>query len=110
GRVVDPAPVHPPAPRGRGLRWRRPPGAPPPPPVRTVLVDGAWERFEAGDTDGYVRLVAAAADAVADVDADAIVLAQASMAAAGDLVTTRVPLLSSPRPGLTAGAQASHGA
>ncbi|MFB7333858.1 aspartate/glutamate racemase family protein [Streptomyces adustus] len=78
--------------------------------VRTVLVDGAWERFEAGDTDGYVRLVAAAADAVADVDADAIVLAQASMAAAVDLVTTRVPLLSSPRPGLTAGAQASHGA
>ncbi len=32
--------------------------------VRTLLVDGAWARFEAGDTDGYVRSVATAADEV----------------------------------------------
>ncbi|WP_328734476.1 aspartate/glutamate racemase family protein [Streptomyces bobili] len=75
--------------------------------VRTLLVDGAWDRFEVGDTDGYVRLVAAAADTV--TDADAIVLAQASMAPAQHLTTTPVPVLSSPAPGLAAGAEAARG-
>jgi hypothetical protein len=76
--------------------------------VRTLLVDGAWARFEAGDIDGYVRSVAAAADSV--TDADAIVLAQASMTPAQRLTTTAVPVLSSPRPGLAAGADAvRHG-
>ncbi|MFD4246186.1 aspartate/glutamate racemase family protein [Streptomyces sp. NPDC058525] len=69
--------------------------------ISTHLVDGAWERFEAGDTAGYLARVAAAADAVAG--ADVIVLAQASMAGAADLVTTPVPVLSSPAPGLAAG-------
>ena len=68
--------------------------------VRTVLVQGAWECFEAGDPAGYVRRVAEAADAV--TDADVIVLAQASMAPAGTLTTTPVPVLSSPRAGLAA--------
>ncbi|MFG2616338.1 aspartate/glutamate racemase family protein [Streptomyces sp. NPDC048507] len=68
--------------------------------VTVHLVDGAWERFEAGDTDGYLAAVAAAADAV--TGADVIVLAQASMAAAAGLVRTPVPVLSSPRPGLAA--------
>ncbi|MYR46935.1 aspartate/glutamate racemase family protein, partial [Streptomyces sp. SID5910] len=72
--------------------------------VRTRLVDGAWPCFEAGDTDRYVRLVAAVADAV--TDADAIVLAQASMAPAARLTSTRVPVLASPRLGLAAGAEA----
>ncbi|MGX4688363.1 aspartate/glutamate racemase family protein [Streptomyces sp. JNUCC 63] len=72
--------------------------------VRSVLVDTAWPRFEAGDTEGYVREVAAAADRV--TDADAIVLAQASMAPAHRLTTTPVPVLSSPVPGLAAAAQA----
>lgn len=76
--------------------------------VRTHLVPGAWQRFEAGDTDGYARLVATAADET--TDADAIVLAQASMAAAQPLTTTSIPVLSSPRPGLAAGAQAVRGA
>ncbi|TQL24184.1 aspartate/glutamate racemase family protein [Streptomyces sp. SLBN-134] len=71
--------------------------------VRAVLVPGAWERFEAGDAAGYVRRVAHAADAV--TGADAIVLAQASMAPAETLVTTSVPVLSSPRPGLAAAAR-----
>lgn len=71
--------------------------------ARTVLVPGAWERFEAGDTAGYVRRVARSADAV--TGADAIVLAQASMAPAQELVTTPVPVLSSPRPGLAAAAR-----
>ncbi|MEG3627986.1 aspartate/glutamate racemase family protein [Streptomyces poriticola] len=72
--------------------------------VRTRLVEGAWERFGAGDTDGYLRRVAAAADAVER--ADVIVLAQASMARARELAATDVPVLSSPRPGLAAGAAA----
>ncbi|MEV7404874.1 arylsulfatase [Streptomyces sp. NPDC091267] len=73
--------------------------------VRTVLVEGAWERFEAGDRDGFLDLVAAAADAV--TDADAIVLAQASMAEAATRTVTRIPVLSSPRPGLAAAAAAA---
>ncbi|MER6346306.1 aspartate/glutamate racemase family protein [Streptomyces sp. NPDC001595] len=73
--------------------------------VRTRLVDGAWSRFEAGDSEGYARLVAAAADAAGD--ADVIVLAQASMAPAERLTTTAVPVLSSPRPGLAAAAEAA---
>ncbi|WP_330242358.1 aspartate/glutamate racemase family protein [Streptomyces sp. NBC_00525] len=68
--------------------------------VRTVLVEGAWERFAAGDHDGCLDLVAAAVDAV--TEADVIVLAQGSMAAATGRTTTVLPVLSSPRPGLTA--------
>ncbi|MFG3003299.1 aspartate/glutamate racemase family protein [Streptomyces calvus] len=73
--------------------------------VRTAVVRGAWERFEAGDTAEYVRRVADAADAV--TGADVIVLAQASMAPAERLTTTALPVLSSPRPGLAAGAAAA---
>ncbi|NEC63031.1 aspartate/glutamate racemase family protein [Streptomyces sp. SID9727] len=68
--------------------------------VRTVLVDGAWDRFTAGDDDGFLDLVAASADAVRD--ADVIVLAQGSMAGAAERTTTGIPVLSSPRPGLAA--------
>ncbi|MFI9155086.1 aspartate/glutamate racemase family protein [Streptomyces sp. NPDC053367] len=73
--------------------------------VRLVLVDDAWPRFESGDTGSYLRLIADAADTV--TDADAIVLAQASMAPAQALATTRVPVLSSPRLGLAAAAEAA---
>ncbi|MET9324671.1 aspartate/glutamate racemase family protein [Streptomyces sp. NPDC003038] len=69
--------------------------------VRGQLVAGAWEHFEAADTAGYLARVAEAADAV--TDADVIVLAQASMAAAAELTTSRIPVLSSPAPGLAAG-------
>ncbi|MGW3037723.1 aspartate/glutamate racemase family protein [Streptomyces sp. NPDC001178] len=72
--------------------------------VRPRLVEGAWDRFAAGDGEGCARLVAAAADAV--TGADAIVLAQGSMAPAQQLTTTAVPVLSSPRPGLAAAAEA----
>ncbi|MFJ4681782.1 arylsulfatase [Streptomyces sp. NPDC088789] len=74
--------------------------------VRSRLVDGAWDRFTAGDTEGCAQLVAAAADTV--TDADAIVLAQASMAPAERLVTTALPVLSSPRPGLAAAVVATR--
>ncbi|MEU4148016.1 aspartate/glutamate racemase family protein [Streptomyces parvulus] len=73
--------------------------------LETLLVEGAWARFEAGDTAGYLRLVAEAADAV--TGADVIVLAQASMAAARESVRTRLPVLASPALGLAAGAAAA---
>ncbi|MEI5132099.1 aspartate/glutamate racemase family protein [Streptomyces libani] len=71
--------------------------------VRTVLVPDAWERFESGDTEGYLSAIAAAAREVRD--ADAIVLAQASMAPAAEGLDGGVPVLSSPRLGLLAAAQ-----
>ncbi|MEU4732198.1 aspartate/glutamate racemase family protein [Streptomyces sp. NPDC023588] len=74
--------------------------------IRTHVVAGAWERFEAGDTAGYLARVAAAAEGV--TDADVIVLAQASMAGVADLVTGRIPVLSSPAPGLAAGLRLPH--
>ncbi|WP_121017779.1 aspartate/glutamate racemase family protein [Streptomyces sp. 3211.6] len=74
--------------------------------VRGRLVDGAWERFEAGDGDGYLEVVARAAEAVED--ADVIVLAQASMAGAARLARTRVPVLSSPAAGLAAALLGGH--
>ncbi|MET9835714.1 aspartate/glutamate racemase family protein [Streptomyces sp. NPDC006385] len=74
--------------------------------VRTHLVEGAWERFTAGDTDACARLVASTADEI--TDADTIVLAQASMTPAQRLTTTAVPVLSSPRLGLAAGAEATR--
>jgi Asp/Glu/hydantoin racemase len=73
--------------------------------ARAQVVADAWTRFEDGDIEGCARLVAAAADAV--TDADVIVLAQASMTSAQRLTTTTVPILSSPRPGLAAAAQAA---
>ncbi|TJZ59259.1 arylsulfatase [Streptomyces piniterrae] len=76
--------------------------------VRTVLVAEAWERFESGDTEGSVAAIAAAGREVRD--ADAIVLAQASMTPAAPRITAGpggvgVPVLSSPRLGLRAAAQ-----
>lgn len=66
--------------------------------VTTVLVEGACERFEAGDREGHVRLIADAVDALDGVDS--VVLAQASMAEAADRATLPVPVVSSPRVGL----------
>ncbi|MCQ4197093.1 aspartate/glutamate racemase family protein [Streptomyces parvulus] len=76
--------------------------------LRTRLVEGAWDRFEAGDTEGYLRLVAEAAEAVTADDTDVIVLAQASMAPAREVARTPVPVLASPALGLAAGAAAAR--
>ncbi|MFE2598799.1 aspartate/glutamate racemase family protein [Streptomyces sp. NPDC059396] len=73
--------------------------------LRMVLVEGAWERFEAGDRDAYLDMVAAAVDGV--TGADVVVLAQASMADAADRTTCAIPVFSSPRPGLNAAAAAA---
>lgn len=64
--------------------------------VEVRLVEGAWERFEAGDRDGYLAAIAAELPAIA-AGADVVVLAQASMADAEALVDLPVPVLSSPR-------------
>ncbi|MGW0551847.1 aspartate/glutamate racemase family protein [Streptomyces altiplanensis] len=75
--------------------------------IRTVRAEGAWKRFEDGDRDGYLDLVARAVDAVTGVDV--VVLAQASMADAAARTRddrTAVPVLSSPGPGLRAAAAA----
>ncbi|MET8542567.1 hypothetical protein ABZW03_18200 [Kitasatospora sp. NPDC004799] len=71
-----------------------------------VVVDGAWDRFEAGDRTGYLAAVATAVDAAADTDV--VVLAQASMADAASRATTAVPVLSSPARGLHAAAHLAH--
>jgi Asp/Glu/hydantoin racemase len=55
----------------------------------------AWALFEAGDQAGYLRAIAAHARTL---DADVIVLAQASMAPAAELLADLpIPVLSSPR-------------
>jgi hypothetical protein len=67
-----------------------------------TLVDApcrdAWERFEAGDQAGYLDRVARHVRGLAG-DVDVVVLAQASMAPAADLLADlSIPVLSSPRP------------
>ncbi|MEV0459868.1 hypothetical protein AB0H89_32355, partial [Catellatospora methionotrophica] len=70
--------------------------------VSARVICGAWDRFEAGDLDGYLDRIAAALGEV--TDADVIVLAQASMAPAAERNATTVPVLASPRLGLRAAA------
>lgn len=82
--------------RDEVARQRREPG----PVLSTVLVEGAWERFEAGDLDGYLDAVAAAVDLI--TAPAVVVLAQASMAAVAERVTSGVTVLAAPRPGLAA--------
>lgn len=71
--------------------------------VTTTVVDGAWGLFLAGDRAGHLDAVTAAVSAVDD--AEVIVLAQASMAAAADRAPTALPVLSSPVLGLAAAAR-----
>ncbi|MFC9343053.1 arylsulfatase [Streptomyces sp. NPDC057020] len=83
--------------------------APETPHIRTVVVEGAWELFEAGDRDGYLDAVAAAVDGAAPAEDGVVVLAQASMADAVARTTTSRPVLASPRLGLAAAAAAVSG-
>lgn len=81
------------------------------------LVPGAWDLFTSGDRDGYLRMVAQAADdaaddATGDATGDAagtgvtVVLAQASMAGAATMAACRP--LAGPGVGLRAAAQAAE--
>ncbi|MFC8790600.1 aspartate/glutamate racemase family protein [Streptomyces cinereoruber] len=78
--------------------------------MTTVVVEGAWERFEAGDREGYLDAVAAAVDRAPVTEDGVVVLAQASMADAAERTSVPLPVLSSPRPGLAAAARATRGA
>jgi hypothetical protein len=64
------------------------------------LVENAWGYFCEGDLDGYRKAIADAARRFAS-DCDVIVLAQASMASAADLLSDLpVPVLTSPALGI----------
>lgn len=70
--------------------------------IETLLLPDAWRWFEQGDEPAFHRAIA---DALlrSPVAADAVVLAQASMAGAAALLTPlQVPVLSSPRLGVEA--------
>lgn len=74
--------------------------------IRPLLVRGAWAHFLAGDREAYVRTVADAVRAGRG-DCDVVVLAQASMAPAAQLLAgLGVQVLSSP--GLGVQAIAAH--
>lgn len=60
------------------------------------VIEGAWERFTAGDHEGYLEVIAARLPGLS-ASADVIVLAQASMAPAVGRIDPAVPVLSSPR-------------
>jgi hypothetical protein len=64
--------------------------------VETHLIDDAWARHEAGDTEGYLDVIASRLPAIAS-GVDVVVLAQASMAPARGRIVTPTPVLSSPR-------------
>jgi len=70
--------------------------------VDVRLVDGAWNHFKAGDTDAYLRAIANAAQEAYAQGADAVALAQSSMAGAAVLTRSHKAPLSSPAAGLRA--------
>jgi len=63
--------------------------------ITTVLCEGAWNAFEAGEHDRYLRAVATTCASL-DGSYDVIVLAQASMADAALLLDGSTTILSSP--------------
>ncbi|HYE00127.1 MAG TPA: aspartate/glutamate racemase family protein [Alphaproteobacteria bacterium] len=70
--------------------------------LRSLLLAEAWPLFQSGDRAGFQAAIAAAARREAG-DADCIVLAQASMAPAADLLADLGrPVLASPRLGFLA--------
>ena len=67
--------------------------------AETLLIDGAWPHFEAGDFTSFYEVIADQIRAAcAATSFDAIVLAQASMAGAAQLLTDLdIPVLSTPQ-------------
>jgi hypothetical protein len=73
--------------------------------VSTLAVPEAWQHFTQGDVSGYLATIAARARAAAR-GMDVVVLAQASMAGAAELLADlNMPVLSSPRLGVQAAIQ-----
>jgi Asp/Glu/hydantoin racemase len=66
------------------------------------LVDGAWDLYRSGDIDGYHRRIAEEITTEAS-HAEVLVLGQASMAPAAELVRLDLPVLTSPRLAVEAG-------
>lgn len=75
--------------------------------VEVRLVSGAWDRFRAGDTAGYLSTIAAAADAAYENGADVVAFAQTSMSGAALLVTGGAKPLTTPAIALTAAIHAA---
>ena len=74
--------------------------------IRDVVCEGAWDRFEQGDNEGYHERIAKSLRANAE-GSDVVVLAQASMASAAKLCEDLpVPVLSSPELGMAAAIEA----
>ncbi len=70
--------------------------------IVSYICEGAWPYFESGDLAGYGGALAKHLARATELG-DVVVLAQASMAgAAAALGKTRVPVLSSPEPGVLA--------
>lgn len=74
--------------------------------VDVQWVPGAWALFKAGDLDGYLAVIANAADRAYRDGASTVALAQASMSGAAARVTAGPPPLTSPAAGLSAALQA----
>ncbi len=70
--------------------------------IAPVLVEGAWEAFEAGDTARMNSLIADNIRFAQQAGANVIVLAQASMADALEGLDISIPILTSPASGLAA--------
>ncbi|MFD6418452.1 arylsulfatase [Streptomyces sp. NPDC060194] len=75
------------------------------PRVRTVLVEGAFERFSVGDLPGSLELVDRAVAGIRAAGDETVVLAQVSLAGAAG-----AGVLASPRGGLAAAVAAAAGA
>ncbi len=73
--------------------------------VDVQWVPGAWALFKAGDLDGYLAVIANAADRAYRDGASTVALAQASMSGAAARVTAGPPPLTSPTAGLSAALQ-----
>ncbi len=74
--------------------------------IETLLMENAWPLFQAGDEAGFTRHIAGIIPSIvlgSRPRPDAIVLAQASMASAADLLRqSPVPVFGSPRLGVAA--------
>jgi hypothetical protein len=78
------------------------------PEVQEILIQDAWPLFEQEDMAGYARMVAEGIRGQRP-DVDALILAQASMAGAADLLADLpFPVLSSPRLGVAAAVAIWH--
>ncbi|MFL9955884.1 aspartate/glutamate racemase family protein [Paraburkholderia nemoris] len=75
--------------------------------VEVQLVSGAWDRFRADDTAGYLSMIATAADAAYENGANVVAFAQTSMAGAAYLVKSGAKPFTTPAIALAAAVHAA---